>query len=164
MINVLFVCLGNICRSPMAEGLFIHQVEQAGLSNQLHIDSAGTGSWHVGERADPRMRQTAGKHGIELPSRARKVVEADFRRYDYILAMDASNLQDLQDLGEQVSGRKAQLLKMRHFDPEAPDADVPDPYYGGERGFEDVYAMLARSTQALLEFLVETHGLEAQKI
>ncbi|MEM9986667.1 MAG: low molecular weight protein-tyrosine-phosphatase [Bacteroidota bacterium] len=150
MTRVLFVCLGNICRSPMAEGLFIEKVKQAGLLDQFEIDSAGTGGWHVGDRADPRMRQTAAKHGVELPSRARKVTQEDFRHFDYILAMDESNLQDLEALAEGVPDGTAQLYKMRYFDPQAPEADVPDPYYGGQRGFEEVYEMLDRSTEELL--------------
>ena len=155
MTKVLFVCLGNICRSPMAEGLFIQKVKEAGLEDQIEIDSAGTGGWHVGERADARMRQTAAKHGVDLPSRARKVKESDFRNFDYILAMDQSNLRDLEDLEGGVSGTKSRLFKMRHFDPLAHEADVPDPYYGGQRGFEDVYDMLDRSTEELLRFIRE---------
>ncbi len=154
MTKVLFVCLGNICRSPMAEGLFIDKVQQAGLTDQFEIDSAGTGGWHVGERADPRMRQTAAKHGVELPSRARKVNQEDFRYFDYILAMDGSNLRDLEALANGVPAGKAQLYKMRHFDPQAPEADVPDPYYGGQRGFEEVYEMLDRSTGQLLNHIL----------
>ena len=150
MPKVLFVCLGNICRSPMAEGLFIHKVKAAGLERQFEIDSAGTGGWHIGERADPRMREIAAKHGVELPSRARKVKDSDFRHFDYILAMDESNLRDLQDLAEGVADSKAKLFKMRHFDTANQEADVPDPYFGGQGGFEEVYQMLDRSTAQLL--------------
>ena len=153
MINVLFVCLGNICRSPMAEGLFIHLVREKGLENQFRIDSCGTGGWHAGERADPRMRSTAAEHGIELPSFARKVQLQDFAEFDYILAMDESNHQDLLDLQVQVPNGKAQLFKMRHFDTQGKDTDVPDPYYGGRAGFERVYEMLDRSCKGLLDHI-----------
>ncbi|MEO0468336.1 MAG: low molecular weight protein-tyrosine-phosphatase [Bacteroidota bacterium] len=158
-VKVLFVCLGNICRSPMAEGLFIHQVDEAGLTDQFHIDSCGTGGWHVGERADGRMRQTAARHGVNLPSISRKVRLSDFRDFDYILAMDESNLRDLQELEASVADSHAQLFKMRHFDPQAPSADVPDPYYGGQRGFEDVYEMLVRACANLLAFIRKEKGM-----
>ncbi len=154
MINVLFVCLGNICRSPMAEGLFIHLVKEKGLESQFRIDSCGTGGWHAGEPADPRMLSTAAHHGIELPSRARKVRPQDFSEFDYILAMDESNYQDLLDIQATVPNSKAQLFKMRHFDPQSKDADVPDPYYGGRSGFERVYEMLDRSCEELLGYIL----------
>jgi protein-tyrosine phosphatase len=155
MIRVLFVCLGNICRSPMAEGLFIHQVQKAGLENKIAVDSCGTGGWHVGEPADRRMRQIAQNKGVHLPSRARKVRLSDFEEFDYILAMDDSNLNDLQKLAKQAGQARAQLFKMRFFDPEAPNEDVPDPYWGGERGFEEVYEMLDRSSVKLLDYIRE---------
>ncbi|MEM6263675.1 MAG: low molecular weight protein-tyrosine-phosphatase [Bacteroidota bacterium] len=150
-VRILFVCLGNICRSPMAEGLFLHLIKEKGLENEFVVDSAGTGGWHAGERADPRMRKTAAKHGVELPSRARKVELADFENFDYILAMDRSNYRDLKNLQQQVANSTAQVYLMRHFDPQAPDTDVPDPYYGGAEGFENVYQMLDRSVAELLE-------------
>lgn len=159
MVRVLFVCLGNICRSPMAEGLFLDQVQKQGLEDQIEVDSCGTGGWHVGERADRRMQATAARHGVALPSRARKVRMSDFSEFDYILAMDDSNLHDLQSLERQAASSSAQLFKMRHFDEEAPEADVPDPYYGGDRGFEEVYQMLVRSSQALLDHIRQEQNL-----
>lgn len=159
MVNILFVCLGNICRSPMAEGLFIHLVDQAGLSDQIKIDSAGTGGWHVGAPADPRMRETAKAHGVNLPSKARQVTLEDFDHFDYIIPMDQSNLADLRELQVRKPNSRAKVIKMRHFDPEAPEADVPDPYYGGQSGFEDVYAMLKRSCQMFLEYVAAEHEL-----
>ncbi|MEM7510219.1 MAG: low molecular weight protein-tyrosine-phosphatase, partial [Bacteroidota bacterium] len=95
-LHILFVCLGNICRSPMAEGLFKHKVAQSGLSDFFDIDSCGTGAWHAGESADARMRKTAQKHGIQLTSTARQVQTTDFSRFDYITPMDDSNLINLQ--------------------------------------------------------------------
>lgn len=139
----------------MAEGLFIQHVEEAGLSAQVEIDSAGTSGWHEGERADPRMRETAAKHGVHLPSLSRAVRDSDFRTFDYILAMDESNLRDLESRARNVSGASAQILKMRQFDSEAPNDNVPDPYYGGKRGFEDVYQMLERSSRSLLQHIRE---------
>ncbi|MEZ4826118.1 MAG: low molecular weight protein-tyrosine-phosphatase [Bacteroidia bacterium] len=159
MIRVLFVCLGNICRSPMAEGLFIHLVEQDGLSEKIRVDSCGIGGWHSGERPDPRMRTTAASHGVRLPSRARQVKNSDFQDFDYILAMDRSNLQDLASLAQRVPGKRAKIVKMRYFDPLAPDADVPDPYYGEQSDFEDVYIMLERSCRNLLDFIRKEHNL-----
>ena len=159
MVSVLFVCLGNICRSPMAEGMFIHLVEEAGLASQFTIDSCGTGGWHSGERADSRMRQVASQHGIHLPSRARKVQSGDFEQFDYILAMDESNFQDLKLLAARNPNTSAQLLKMRAFDSMGTHEDVPDPYYGGISGFEDVYQMLFRSCGAFLEFVKQEHSL-----
>ncbi|MEO1448194.1 MAG: low molecular weight protein-tyrosine-phosphatase [Bacteroidota bacterium] len=153
MVKVLFVCLGNICRSPMAEGLFLHHMKAAGLSDQIEVDSAGTGGWHVGEPADRRMQQVAKSHGVDLPSRARKVRFSDFTEFDYILAMDHSNFQDLEDLARETPNATADLILMRHFDEVEPDSGVPDPYYGGAQGFENVYQMLDRSTLKLLEHI-----------
>jgi len=161
MVQVLFVCLGNICRSPMAEGLFIHHVREAGLEDQFNIDSAGTGGWHTGEPADSRMRQVAGNHGIKLPSVSRKVQASDFEQFDYILAMDQRNFEDLKSMQADLGDTSARVIKMRQFDPVARDADVPDPYYGGDQGFEDVYQMLDRSTQELLSHVKDTFHLNS---
>lgn len=153
MIHVLFVCLGNICRSPLAEGLFLHKVKEAGLDDQIIVDSCGTGGWHAGELADPRSREVARKYGIDLPSRARKLASSDFDQFDVILAMDQSNLRDLKNEASTAGGGKASIYLMRDFDPEGKGDDVPDPYYGGKQGFENVYQMLDRSTSELLTFI-----------
>lgn len=149
--SVLFVCLGNICRSPLAEGVFLHLVAESGLGDEIVVDSAGTGAWHVGERPDPRSLEVAGRHGIELPGHARRVTEADFHRFDRIVAMDRSNLSDLESL--RPEGSDAVLELLRDHDPEPGDGEVPDPYYGGDDGFDRVYRMVRRACEVLLDEL-----------
>jgi len=149
-ISVLFVCTGNICRSPMAEGVFRHLLDREGLSDRFRVDSAGTDDWHVGESPDVRSVRTAAAHGVTLGGHARHVLPEDFRRFDYILAMDRSNLASLEALRDGVGG-EAPLYLLREFDPRGePGAEVPDPYYGGPGGFEEVFAMVERSCEGLL--------------
>lgn len=150
--SVLFVCLGNICRSPLAEGVFLHLVEREGLGNHFLVDSAGTGAWHVGELPDPRSRQVAAEHGVELPGRARQVTSDDLNRFDLILAMDRENLAVLERMADSDE-QKAKVRLLRSFDPEADDDQVPDPYYGGPRGFEHVFGMLLDACEGLLDEL-----------
>ncbi|HHG86409.1 MAG TPA: low molecular weight phosphotyrosine protein phosphatase, partial [Bacteroidetes bacterium] len=154
-----FVCLGNICRSPMAEGLFQHLVEEAGWSDRFEIDSAGTSAYHTGERADSRMRYTAAENGIALTSLARQFVKQDLNDFDYIMAMDRSNFSNILDLKKPGANSHAIVRKMRDFDPQPGSLDVPDPYYGGAGGFQEVYDILLRSNQKFLEFLQKTHAL-----
>jgi protein-tyrosine phosphatase len=152
-VRVCFVCLGNICRSPTAEGIMLKLVEDAGLSDAIAIDSAGTGGYHVGERADPRSRAEASQRGVELPSRARRFVASDFDRFDYVVAMDRKNHEDLDALAAGPE-QKAKLHMLRAFDPNsAQDLDVPDPYYGGDGGFETVLDMVEASCRGLLDEL-----------
>lgn len=150
--SVLFVCLGNICRSPLAEGVFVHLVAEAGLTDRFEIDSAGTGAWHVGEAADARASMVASQHGVELVSSARQITDADVLRFDYLIAMDRENLRNIQRMAD-AAGSDAQVHLLREFDPNGNgDGDeVPDPYYGGASGFETVYEMVNRSCQGLLE-------------
>jgi protein-tyrosine phosphatase len=148
-IGVLFVCLGNICRSPLAEGLFLHHIEKAGLSHRFRVESAGTGAWHVGHRPDRRSLAIAERRGIALPSLARQVATQDFHEFTYILCMDADNLHDLRRAAPRAS--HAEIALVRAFDPEAePGAEVPDPYHGGESDFENVYLMLDRACAGFL--------------
>lgn len=163
MTRVLFVCLGNICRSPLAEGVFRHYVRKTGLEEHIEIDSAGTGSWHVGEPPDRRMRQTAAQHGISLDGqRARQFAKEDLEAYDHILAMDKENLQDILYLDDDDAfGHKVRLF--REFDPEPGDFQVPDPYYGGSQGFENVFQIVDRTARTLLHRLVEEYDLEIQR-
>lgn len=156
--GVLFVCLGNICRSPLAEGVFTHLSREAGLDDRFRIDSAGTGGWHAGEPPDPRSVEVAARHGIVLEGVARKTRPRDFHDFDLILAMDGENLRDLERShpGGEV---RATLSLFREFDPEARgDLDVPDPYYGGRDGFDEVYRMVHRSCLRLLEHLRHAGG------
>jgi protein-tyrosine phosphatase len=160
MVKVLFVCLGNICRSPMAEGVFQHLVEERGLRDKISSDSAGTSGFHAGEEADERMRSTATAHGITLTHRSRKLVIEDYANFDYILSMDDANLDIILALQKKavLAGihSSPKILMMRSFDPDAgDDTDVPDPYYGGMNGFEEVYQILNRAGENLLDFLEE---------
>jgi protein-tyrosine phosphatase len=148
--RILFVCLGNICRSPLAEGVFRHLAREAGVLDRFEIDSAGTGDWHVGEPPDSRAAAVARKHGIELSGRARQVTREDLRNFDHVLAMDRDNLEELRRMAERA-GATAKIRLLREHDPEAEGAsDVPDPYYGGPSGFEEVYRIVSRSCRELL--------------
>jgi protein-tyrosine phosphatase len=160
-VAVCFVCLGNICRSPTAEGVFQKLVAAAGLEQDILIDSAGTGSWHVGEPADARSREVAKKRGYVLGSRARRVASEDFERFDYLLAMDHDNLRTLEDLartlGRPLAGRP-HIALLRDFDQTAPAGSiVPDPYNGGARGFEEVLDICERACRGLLEHVTRTN-------
>lgn len=146
--RVLFVCLGNICRSPTAEGVLRHQLKLAGLADQVEVASAGTGDWHVGNPPDSRTQRAALLRGYDLSAqRAQQVSAQDFGRYDLILAMDNSNLGQLKAL--QPSGGKAELdLFLRRFDGEVDE--VPDPYYGGEAGFDRVLDLIEAACRGLV--------------
>jgi protein-tyrosine phosphatase len=150
--KVLFVCLGNICRSPMAEGIFAHLVRERGLEGRYAADSAGTGDWHVGQPPDRRAIAAAQKRGVPLPSVCRQVRKKDFEEFDLIVAMDKNNRRDLESLAPAVHRGKIKL--MREYEP-ADDrgADVPDPYYGGPYEFDSVYEMLRRCCERLLDGL-----------
>ena len=150
--RILFVCMGNICRSPTAEGVMRAQLRQAGLENEVEIDSAGTGGWHAGEPPDERATAAAHRRGIELDGAARQVRPDDFDDFDLIVAMDGRNLRELQALAPDDEAR-AKVRLLREFDPAtagSPDVDVPDPYSGGERGFEDVLDMVEAACRGLI--------------
>ncbi len=149
-LRVLFVCLGNICRSPLAEGVFRKQVHEAGLGEDLEVDSAGTGGWHVGQPPDRRMRQTASRHGVYLDDiRARKFDRADLDRFDLILAMDRSNLYDILSMAGPEQRSKVKLF-MSYDESGGGQKDVPDPYYGGPDGFENVFEIVERTSRNIL--------------
>ncbi|MBX3250346.1 MAG: low molecular weight phosphotyrosine protein phosphatase [Myxococcales bacterium] len=158
-VRLCFVCLGNICRSPTAEGVFRHLVVRAGLEHALEIDSAGTGGWHVGEAPDTRSAAAAAERGIRVDGAARKFVAADFARFDYVVAMDRSNRENLRKLAPTADAR-AKISLLRDHDPASPpESDVPDPYYGGPHGFEEVLDLCERACEALLASVRERHGL-----
>ena len=158
-VRICFVCLGNICRSPTAEASMRLLVDQAGLSAEIEIDSAGTGAWHVGEPPDRRARAAGNRRGLNLNGSARKVVARDFSHFDYVVAMDRSNEADLRRLApDEAAEDKIELL--RNFDRESPrDAEVPDPDYGGGDGFERVLDICEAGCRGLLEHIRERHRL-----
>ncbi len=152
-VSVLFVCLGNICRSPLAEGIFAALAEERGLDGQFHVDSAGTGAYHSGEPPDSRSTAVAAAHGIRLTGLARQVTPRDLERFDIVVAMDRSNQRSLERLHRRVRDGRAEIVMMRDYEPGARDPDVPDPYYGGPDGFERVYRILERACNGLLDEL-----------
>ena len=154
MHRVLFVCLGNICRSPMAEGIFRRHVEAAGLSHAFHIDSAGTGRWHAGEPPDPRAQSCLLGRGVDISGlRARQFTAKDFDQFDHILVMDSTNLNDVL-YHARTDADRARVRKFLSFGKGDPDSDVPDPYFGGGDGFERVFDMLDEAARGLLSHVI----------
>lgn len=155
-VSVLFVCMGNICRSPTAEAVFRHYVENAGLSAHFLIDSAGTHDYHIGDRPDTRTQKAAQQRGYDMGGlRGRQVVADDFNKFDYVLAMDNANLANLQRMLPPLSVIKPQLFLQyaRHH----AEREVPDPYYGGADGFERVLDMVEDAAQGLLQEIRQQH-------
>ena len=163
--RICFVCLGNICRSPTAEGVMQALVDDAGLADRIEIDSAGTGAWHVGAPPDDRAGAEARRRGLTLTSRGRQVSPSDFFTFDLLVAMDHRNLADLHDLAPDPSLRdKVVLLRTfdpasveradRHGHPESDHLAVPDPYYGGDNGFADVFDIVDAGCRGLLDHVV----------
>lgn len=150
--RILFVCLGNICRSPAAEGVFLHKLEEWGLSKEFEVDSAGTGGYHIGEPADARMREAALKRGYHLPSRARKFVRGDFDKFDLIIAMDRTNMEDILAL-DTLNQHGDQVKLFSAFVPGNKPVDVPDPYYRGLDGFELVLDLIESGCEPLRDYL-----------
>jgi len=153
-VRILFVCLGNICRSPMAEGLFRRELERRGLDHLVQVDSAGTGPWHVGEPPDARAQRAIARRGVDISSlRGRQVKHADLNAFDLILAMDGENLSDLLAMAnDEQAGRIRLFLE---FAPQAGTREVPDPYYGGEEGFEHVLDLLQQAASGLADHVEE---------
>lgn len=152
--KICFVCLGNICRSPTAEGIFKHLVNKEGLQSYFYIDSAGTSAFHIGEPANSKSQRTADKHGIKLHSKARRFEPQDIEEFDLVIAMDEENYQNLLQMAK-TDAEARKIRMMRDFDPEPGNGNVPDPYYGGIDGFESVFRIIYRSSEALLNFLKE---------
>ncbi|KYG82888.1 low molecular weight protein-tyrosine-phosphatase [Roseivirga echinicomitans] len=152
-VKVLFVCLGNICRSPLAEGIFRKKVEDKGLEAHFFIDSCGTSNYHIGEQPDRRTVKNALANGINLNHHGRQFTVQDFDDFDYIVAMDSSNVVNIERI--RPVGNNKQIRLMRSFDETALNKNVPDPYYGGDKGFQEVFHIVDRSVEALIEFLTK---------
>lgn len=153
--------MGNICRSPLAEGVFLHLLRERGLDGHIRVDSAGTGGWHAGNPPDPRSVAVASKYGIDLPSRARQIHTADWENFELIIVMDNDNLADCLDAG----APQTRIRHLRSFDPslEGANLPVPDPYYGGEDGFDTVYEMVLAACEGLIEHLTRPSAPEADR-
>lgn len=156
-VKVLFVCLGNICRSPLAEGVFKKKVEEKELADRFFIDSCGTSNYHIGEQPDRRTVKNALANGVRLNHQGRQFTVQDYNDFDYIVAMDSSNLRNIEML--RPKGNDRQIKLMRSFDEAGLNKDVPDPYYGGERGFQEVFDIIDRSAQGLLDFIIKENQL-----
>lgn len=170
MTRILFVCLGNICRSPTAEAVFRARAEQTGILSRLQLDSCGTGDWHVGKAPDSRAQRAAATRGYDLSAlRARQLDPSDFDRFDYILAMDAANLRDIialqaassESASPESNASSVHIGRFLDYAPNQCHADVPDPYYGGDKGFDDVLDLIEAASDGLLAQLVDAadaHG------
>ena len=154
--KILFVCLGNICRSPAAEGVFKQKIKDRDLEKLFMVDSAGTGSWHVGNLADPRMRETALSRGIELTSRSRKIEESDLYEFDHIFVMDKDNLDAVQSLTQDHKNPINSKIKLLlSYSKNSQIDEVPDPYYGGQNGFDKVIDLLDDAMDGLIDSLMD---------
>ncbi len=158
--RILFVCLGNICRSPTAEGVMRHMLRERELADDVDVESAGTGGWHIGHPPDERAASAASRRGVVLESRAQRFIVEHFDDFDLILAMDRQNLADVRSVAPHADA-KGKIALLREFDPEAVaagDLEVPDPYYGGDQGFEDVLDMVERACAGLIAEIRRARG------
>ena len=155
MVRVLFICLGNICRSPLAQGVFEEVVRREGLEDEVFVDSAGTGSWHVGRPPDERAQRSASLRGLDISvQRARRVTPEDCERFDYMLTMDEANYSALAALCRGVS---AEVRPFLDYAPDRVETEVPDPFYGGSEGFEHVLNLVEEASEGLLEEIKKKH-------
>lgn len=160
MVRVLFVCLGNICRSPMAEAVFKHLVQEAGLEKEIEVDSAGTGDWHIGHAPHEGTRKMLDRHEISYEGiKARQVAKSDSEQFDYIIMMDAKNVEEVKRIFG--STKHPNMFRMMDFAPDQDVRDVPDPYFTGN--FEEVYEMILKSCKHLLQQVVEEHQLSPKQ-
>ena len=154
--KILFVCLGNICRSPAAEGIFKQKIKDRDIEHLFFVDSAGTGSWHVGNFADPRMRESASSRGIELTSRSRKIEEKDLFEFDHIFVMDKENLEAVKLLiKDKLSPINSKIKLILSYSKDSNLDEVPDPYYGGQNGFDKVLDLLDSAIDVLIDSLTD---------
>ncbi|MEX2566073.1 MAG: low molecular weight protein-tyrosine-phosphatase [Cyclobacteriaceae bacterium] len=151
MIRVLFVCLGNICRSPLAEAILNHKISDRKYQDKISCDSCGTSDYHIGELPDERALACALKNGLSLHHRGRQLHRTDFRDFDYLIAMDNSNIEKINHLASVVRGQPKNLHLMREFQKNADFMEVPDPYYGGEEGFQKVFEILDEAITGFLQ-------------
>ena len=157
MVRVLFVCMGNICRSPLSQGVFEHVLRRERLEGEVEVDSAGTGSWHVGHPPDERARRGASKRGIDISSqRARRLEKEDCERFDYILTMDEQNYERVTALCP-GHGTRAFIRPFLDFAPDRPEREVPDPYHGGPEGFDLATDLAEAASEGLLEDIRKRH-------
>ena len=155
MVNVLFVCLGNICRSPIAQGVFEDLLRSEGLGDDVFVDSAGTGAWHLGEPPDVRGQESAGKRGFDLSAqRARRLTLEDCQRFDYVIPMDRDNYEAVSSLCRQA---EAEVRLFMDYAPDLTQEEVPDPYFGGPDGFEHVLDLVEEAARGLLDDIREKH-------
>jgi protein-tyrosine phosphatase len=158
-VSLCFVCLGNICRSPTAAGVMRHLVKEAGLEGAVKVESAGTAGYHQGEAPDRRARAAGARRGIPIDGAARKFERSDWDRFDYVLAMDRANYEDLETTAP-AEARAGKLHLLRSFDPASPSgSSVPDPYYGGDDGFDEVLELCLSACRPLLERIRRERGL-----
>jgi protein-tyrosine phosphatase len=154
MVRVLFVCMGNICRSPLAQGVFENVLRREGFEGEVFVDSAGTGAWHVGEPPDERAQRSARLRGLDLSSqRARRISPEDCQNFDYILTMDEENYRMVASLCR----GSAVVRPFLEFAPDSPEREVPDPFYGGPEGFDHVLDLVEEASEGLLEDIRERH-------
>lgn len=158
MVRVCFVCLGNICRSPTAEGIMRKRVREVGLETEIGVESAGTADYHVGEPPDRRTMATARLHGVDLESLARQFEAADFERFDYVLAMDESNAARLRSMARNDAERD-KVQRLLEYAGDLDSQDVPDPYYGGSSGFQKVFDLCDAACRGLLAHIRKEHAL-----
>ena len=158
MKSVLFICLGNICRSPTAEGVFRKIVAQANLTHEIDVDSAGTSNWHIGHGPDSRAISSALSRGIDISAlKARQVTVQDLVDYDYILAMDNQNLKNLMTIADEASVNNSHIKLLLSYADRYNETEVPDPYYGGDQGFNEVLDMIENASQGLLKTIIDQH-------
>lgn len=156
-VRVLFVCLGNICRSPLGAAVMKKKVKDLRLEDHIDIDSCGTSDYHIGDGPDPRTLASASRHGVPMDHCARQLTAEDLRDFDFILAMDKNNYRHILQLApDDLAKQKVRL--MREFDPQARGSEVPDPYHGGEEGFQEVFEILDRSTDNFIRYLRKAYG------